>query len=79
MVGAQSATATRVSRRVLRKTLAVYSFLGFLCFMKGSAGIESNQGTVTSITGVNVTVNFPSQSGWSGKMEEMELVAAPEA
>ena len=34
---------------------------------------RGESGIVTSINRTNVTINFPSQSGWSGKLDEMEL------
>ncbi|CAE7409263.1 KEG [Symbiodinium natans] len=36
-------------------------------------------GKVHSIQGGNVSVHFPGNSGWSGKLDEMELVQAQEA
>ena len=37
-----------------------------------------DSGKVASITGDNCSVHFPQDSGWSGKLDEMELVQVGE-
>ena len=60
-----------VGSRVTLKAGVVEPAYGWGSMTRGDCGI------VTSINNTNITINFPSQSGWSGKLDEMELAEEP--